>query len=48
MELSGTHWLMVSASDDNILGENINTTERNSKVVLDASKVATIELNVDK
>jgi retron-type reverse transcriptase len=38
LKLSGTHHLLAYADDVNILGENIDTIQRNTQALLDASK----------
>jgi hypothetical protein len=46
--LNGTHHLLAYADDVNIVGENIDTIQKNTKAVLDASKEVGLEVYPEK
>jgi hypothetical protein len=46
--LNGTHQLLAYADDVNLLGDDINTINRNTEMLIDASKEIGIEINVKK
>jgi hypothetical protein len=46
--LNGTHQLLAYADDANIVGVNIDTIQKNTKALLDASKEVSLEVNPDK
>jgi hypothetical protein len=48
LKLSGTHQIFAYADDINILGENIDTIQKNTEAVLDASKEVGLEMNLEK
>jgi hypothetical protein len=48
LKLNGTHQLLAYADDVNRLGDNIDTTKKNTETVTDASKEVGVEINVEK
>jgi hypothetical protein len=46
--LNGTHQILAYADDINIVGENIDTTQKNTKAPLDASTEVGLEVNPEK
>jgi hypothetical protein len=48
LKLNGTHQLLASANDVNIVGENTDAIKKNKEVLLDASKKVGVEVNLEK
>jgi hypothetical protein len=48
LKLNGTHQPLAYADDVNLLGENIDTIEKNTETLIDASKEVGLEINVEK
>jgi hypothetical protein len=48
LNLIGTHQLLSYADDVNIVGENIDTIEKNKEALLDAGKEVGLEVNPEK
>jgi hypothetical protein len=47
-KLNGTHQLLASADDVNLLGDNVDTINRNRKIVFDISKEIGLQTKVEK
>jgi hypothetical protein len=48
LKLSGTHQLLVYANNINLLEGNINTINKNTEALVDASKRVGLEVNTEK
>jgi hypothetical protein len=48
LKLNGTHQLLAYADDINLLGDNIDTIEKNTEILIDTSKEVGLEINVEK
>jgi hypothetical protein len=48
LKLTGTHQLLASADDDNIVGGNIDTIKKNTEALLDSGKEVRLEVNPEK
>jgi hypothetical protein len=48
LKLNGTHQLLTYADDVNVVGEIIDTIQKNTKALLDASKEVGLEVNPKK
>jgi hypothetical protein len=48
LKVNGTHHLLVYADDVNLLGDNIDTIEKNAETLIDVSKEVGIEVDAKK
>jgi hypothetical protein len=48
LKLNGTHQVLVYADDVNLLGDNIDTIEKYTETLFDASKEVGPEINLEK
>jgi hypothetical protein len=48
LKLNGTHLLLAYADNVNLLGDNIDTINKNTKTLIDASKEVGLEVIVEK
>jgi hypothetical protein len=48
LNLNGTHQLLAYADDLNLLGDNIDTINKNRETLTDISKEVGLEVNVEK
>jgi hypothetical protein len=48
LKLNGTHQLLAYADDVNLLGDNIDTLNKNTEILIDASKEVGLEVYVEK
>jgi hypothetical protein len=48
LNLNGTHQLLSCADDGNIVGENIDTIQKDKEALLDAGKEISLEVNPEK
>jgi hypothetical protein len=48
LKLNGTHQLLTFADNVYLLGDNIDTIEKNTKSLIDTSKEVGLEINIEK
>jgi hypothetical protein len=48
LKLNGTHQVLAYADDVSLLGDNIDTIEKNTETLIDATKEVGLEINVGK
>jgi hypothetical protein len=48
LELNGTHQLLVYVDDVNLLGDSVDTIQKNTQTLTDANKGAGLEVNTEK
>jgi hypothetical protein len=48
LKLNGTHQVLAYADDVSLLGDNVDTIEKNKETLIDASTEDSLEINVQK
>jgi hypothetical protein len=48
LKLNGTHQHLAYVDDVNLLGDNIDTIQKNTKTLIDASKEVVLEINIER
>jgi UDP-N-acetylglucosamine 2-epimerase len=48
LKVNRTHQLLAYADDVNLLGDNVDTIQKNTETLIDASKEVGLEINVEK
>jgi hypothetical protein len=48
LKLNGPHQLLVYADDVNLLGDNIDTTKKNTEILIDISNEVGLQVNTEK
>jgi hypothetical protein len=48
LKLDGTHQLLAYADDVNLMGDNIDTTKKNTETLIDAIMEVSLEINIKK
>jgi hypothetical protein len=48
LKLNETHQLLAYANDVNVLGDNIDSINKNTETLIDASKKVGLEINIEK
>jgi hypothetical protein len=48
LKLKGTHQLLAYADNVNVLGDNIDTIEKNTETLIHASREVGLQINVEK
>jgi hypothetical protein len=48
LKVNGTHQLLAYVDDLNLLGDNIDTINKNTETLINASKEGGLEVNIEK
>jgi hypothetical protein len=48
LKMNGAHQLLAYADDVNLLGDNIDTVNKNTQTIIDASREVGLDVNVEK
>jgi hypothetical protein len=48
LKLNGTHPLLASANDVNLLGDNVDTIKKKTETLIDAIEEVALEVNAEK